>query len=1800
MSKPLAAPDTPGVIGAELWQKICEEKNRYAVPVVKLAALVAEDFHAEEAACELLHKVLALSPDASAVRDALSALYWKNKNHAALIALYRDELGNLRLKSTSDGAREAWLCEELARLYHLAGQSEDALLCRRRLLQLVPHHLPSLHYLEEIYAAQNKWRQWLTAAQEECTSPETDRLRQIALLLAIAEVQEQQFSDFAAARAAYESILGERLDPRHIPALRGLERVLRQLGEVEALYATLNKELALQKERERIGELYEEMALLCEEKLNDVSSAVAWWQKAHAAKPRTLNPIHHLKKLYRQQEDWLSYTGMQEKEITLLTAPASLPLHKELMVFYHERLHNTAQAIAHATSALACEAKEREVLRYLEQLYAAANDKAGLAATYRQEGAVCEETGDKEGFLCAYFEAGKLYQELGEVAQAIFCLQKVVAGDDTNNQALTLLVRLLEAAKEWQRMVDVCAKLAAVTSEPKEKAELYCKMATVCAQELGDTARALTYYASALHYDSENVPALQGIRRLLLAEERWAEAVDSMTKEASLLPEDKRSPLYFHIARLWEERLAVASEAVVAYETVLAQGFHHETADRLYRLYEQLGNFPAIAALLEKEIRNTPLKSPQLPRKLLELADIYAHRLHLSEKAAEIYTALLKNDRKSLPGLQGMAEILQERREWRALLPVLKQQLQLAAGDEERTALCHRLAALYEHELDQGEQAILYYEKTVALSPSHLATIHALLPLYHKWGRFSDEVALASKELALSGDTERIEEIHRQLGELWQTRLFDPHKAIYHYQQLWELSHKPEVAQILAALYRQCQMQEKLSEILPALLQEASDSQDIVAQVERHMELGETYRELGKTEAAMAQFRQVMEIEPSHEAAFSSLAELYEEKGYLQKLVALLEDNLELASDSALSGLHLRLGQLYVRLGEQDKAIAAFEKVVAAGEERAAIFLLYPLYLEKKCWDALVAILPRAILLSENAAARSELCCLIGNIYANEKEDAKSAETWLREAVKIFPAMSDAWQKLATLASVNGRFDEAAALLLDGANHATSQARRAELQLVLGKLYENELARPQDAALAYARCLETEPGLPEAIKRLGEIYYRQKEWSKLSPLLPRIITCTPKTEHQQLAMLYYRYGEAAAALNDSDAAVARYRTAVELDPDLFAAWVKLAELHYALGHSVEALATYRKIYEREAAKEKSEHAGKALSRLAELEAKCGETASAIAHYTTWLQKEPERKREIYPRLAELYQQSGDLVEALACWERALTEEADKTQRYTALRHKAEIFAQQGDSKRAVENWLQALQYKPEDGVAVGALVELYMAGGECEKARFRNDQEYQLLQDDAARVRNRCRKGDILWQGLRQAEPAIAAYAWALNLDACCREAIDKIAAIYQKIANYAALVKAYQSFLNHLPGDKNKIGLPVHLALGYLLLEKMQDSAGALAQFAQVLELDADNEAAQLAMAEIKAGLSEKKEEAAEAHLTLLRHDPFRVPSYIALCHLLPQLDRRLLAQQAFHAVSLLEPDQRVPSPGLDDKGSLCHRRPVGDQVARLLVPMAITPWFTCVALTGDMMAKPLSWSKSERQYGIHRHEHLKQKDPACQCAAEIAKILSCREPRVYSLPGEEPQLRLLPTDPPALLLSRHLTEKLQGEELRWLIIKHLFYVAQKQLVVLQLTTAELQKYAQVVAHTLPQAEKPAVTKIRECLEYVPGYANTWQETGTLPYRARQTLRRQPELGRQLIPATADSYVRTLDFSSNHLAFWVTGSLSLSLRMLYLLHQVRAGRWQPCPEALPWQELKVIPGVRELLVFNLEFAEKA
>ncbi|MCP5004842.1 MAG: tetratricopeptide repeat protein [Planctomycetes bacterium] len=642
-----------------------------------------------------------------------------------------------------------------------------------------------------------------------------------------------------------------------------------------------------------------------------------------------------------------------------------------------------------------------------------------------------------------------------------------------------------------------------------------------------------------------------------------------------------------------------------------------------------------------------------------------------------------------------------------------------------------------------------------------------------------------------------------------------------------------------------------------------------------HSLLGEIHFEQGLVEDALIDYKNALKLDDSTLGAHIGIIKiLLSEK----KFVLAQEQCKRALSDKNSENYQalILLSTCYEQQGKNEEAIKVLKQVIEKRpEDIGAHVRLSILYLRASGFDDAWS---EAEILSKISPAEAlpPVVYFVRGYVLLYRKDYKSAVVQLTEAAARMPRMAHSHYVLASALVETGKLEQAKTEYSTAINLAP-EFIDAQLGLAVLQLRERKYS---EAIQLGKDILRTDPENIAAMQIMGTAYLKNKDYeaaerqfkelSGLDPSVGDLCMATLSLESGQFskcikqcegiirlkpddARIYEILGFAHARRGEFDKGIEQFVKAIELDRNLYSAYLNLANTYIAAGKNTDAINTLKQLI---SLRPRNFNARVVLGNLLSSQ---GDIDGAVRVF--------EKVLEIKPgyipgyRLASLYLLKGMFGNAKTIFNRALKLGIENAVLYTGF-----AFAYQHDEKfqAAVLYSQKAIKLKPQVPYFRLMLINLYAAHGKVDKAREQleavtsiNDEERKeylglinLFQGDPE-------KGRLMALGLNKAFVSILNGFNVLAVKEL-RKASEIfpdnliprlfLASTFISSGQNEEAINIYNEIMENNPEFKSSYD---GLGKAYLLSEKRDE---AISTYRDLVKMDSDSVAARLTLASLLA----------------------------------------------------------------------------------------------------------------------------------------------------------------------------------------------------------------------------------------------------------------------------------------------------------------------------------------------------------
>lgn len=882
--------------------------------------------------------------------------------------------------------------------------------------------------------------------------------------------------------------------------------------------------------------------------------------------------------------------------------------------------------------------------------------------------------------------------------------------------------------------------------KPFRAGRLHFEMGRLYEAPLGETTEAVEHYQHAHSLLGDHLPAIRGARRGLLALGRAQEALPLFDAEIRLTAEpERKAQLFYEKGCLLEDQLGQRKEARDAFESALDLGPADVTRLKgVERIQSVSRSWDELSRSLEREANLVQGDVRHRAAVIAARARLFESHRRDAATATELYQRALEGDPQTLSALHALKRLHYSHQRWRDLIAVLSREAELASDSAVRALCYYRMGRLFLDRLGILDEGVRALERAAAENPDDAMILEELARAY-ELARRPQELAGVLERLAesTSSTAERLGHYQR-IGELYETALRDEAQAIDWYERARALdrAHVP-VLQALSKLYAQRGAFEPLIDVHVG---EAEAVQDPARRAAAHARIAEIYElKLDNAEQAMAHHARALGLLPGYSASFKALVRLLSHAGRYTELVELYERAVDRGSDAETKVTYLyKIGRLYEdALNAPDQAVVAYRRLLeVAPQELAALHSLQRAAENARLFEELIAALELEAERTGDRRRKLELYHRAGEVAETDLGDESRAIGLYKRAIELDKTYAPGYSALGRLYYKAGRTEELLETYKSELRLLGKGPGLAALLFKMGQLYEERLARDEDAIHSYRRAVDADPGHRAAHRALERKLGEKGLFDELAKLLEAEAAAIE--DLGQKARIAFRVGEVYEnRLKSPERALGAYEQALTADPEFGPARdARIRLLSEARDHRrlVEEL-------EREAETQRDPRlAMAALLRAAEVwRDDLNEPARAARAFEAVVQRDPSHVEALIA-LEALYADTGQweaLATVYATQARVLT---DPGARVGALRELGRLRSngKLEGTDRGRQAFGAILQLAPSDVGALGALERLALAESDAGLLAHVDAKLAAVLTDAVSVAAHETRLGELL------------------------------------------------------------------------------------------------------------------------------------------------------------------------------------------------------------------------------------------------------------------------------------------------------------------------------------------------------------------------------------------------------------------------------------------------------------------------
>lgn len=996
-----------------------------------------------------------------------------------------------------------------------------------------------------------------------------------------------------------------------------------------------------------------------------------------------------------------------------------------------------------------------------------------------------DESGHDVVLLCAEV----LWRRTGQAALAEPYYRRVRRGEPAHPRVLEFYRELFGDESKAMQLIQVLVQARRASKEAELRFELAKEVAELAERRAGSPDRAIEMWRAVMREDGYDARASRELERLYRDSGKWTALVDLLKDELDRVPDDAqhkedRIRRLLEIAELYRDKLNLEAMAQATLQRILSIEPRHEPSlEALGETYLKAGKFNDLLGVYARRLESAredgdEEREVELLRKVAEL---WADKLGNPQRALEPLSAVMALRPRDAQARSLLARIHEQRRDFRALITLRREELEELEGDE-ALALRIELARLAEERLGDRREAVDAWNEVLAHHGDVDQALAALARLYERESRWANAAEIIHRKLA-DCNREQAVRLLNHLGGLYSDRLHSRPDAVAVWAELLRLDpgHDKATRRLrdayiadrrwddLTSLYERQGRVADLVEVLQSAADRIGEVEERVALYRRVAALCQ--ERLGQPERALKALERTLAIQPDNLDVARELLPIYREQLNWARTMSTYEVLLKAERD----------------VDEQLKLIAAMQEVARDRLSSPTLTLhwaarAYRLRPEDESlregleqaaeradgWDELTRIYEERI--ADEAVEDAERLTLLGKLAVVARDrlyKPDDAQRYFRRIIALDPSDAGAMAALEEIYSSTRRWDDLSEVYRKRLDVTEEPAARLQTLRSLARIQERHLGDLEAATASHRAILEIEPADADALEALARIHRNRGEWSELAAVLSRKLELS-SSDTARVPLLFELGTLHATRLQEAARAVEEFESVLATEPNHRGAVQELenlrgAEPSTALAVSRVLLPYYKRVDDRVREAE-------AMEVIVEAE------------------EEPARRREQLETLAAIYEKMVERrQDALRIRERLFAGDPGQWQaRQTLHRLGAEL----GEIERVARAYEQAL---------AGMTAEATQAEQEGrtlprERAALRRD----MLLEFAAMLRDE----------LQRPEDAERAYAEVLEHDETHQSAYEALQSLLAARGADKELVALYRRRVDVTfnPGEQKQL----------------------------------------------------------------------------------------------------------------------------------------------------------------------------------------------------------------------------------------------------------------------------------------------------------------------------------------------------------------------------------------------------------
>jgi tetratricopeptide (TPR) repeat protein len=831
------------------------------------------------------------------------------------------------------------------------------------------------------------------------------------------------------------------------------------------------------------------------EKLSRPDYAANCYSQALSLQPNNDHALEGAANIYRKAQQWPELVAVLTKRADAQGSPIKArDFRAEAADVLEARVGDDKRAREIAEKVLAEDPAQAKALQVLERIYISQDDYKSLVALLDKKAEALTGAARSEA-LCEIAETWE--DRLKDDTKAADFYEKARGEDARNITALKGLERLYARSGQNEKLLHVLEAQIIVAATPRQKIELYNRVAAIYEEEFVDHAKATAAFESVIAIDQSNDPALTGLARLYRVTRHWDNLVDLLERHAQIVESSARkADLHAQRGRVLLDPIGSIDRAREAFEKALESDSANSAAlEGAAKVRALKGDVKAAAEALDALAAQA--KTPQEKAEAFVRAGKILEEKHDLDGAVERYKRALDAVDDYGPATARLRDLYAARGDSQGAIEILQREIEAADGTNQRAKLWTDVAKIYRDNVESPAKAMEAAQKAVLLDSTNEDASTMLGELKFDVGEFAEAAKLLAQRAGRAKDLGKDEGVRIALkyGQAL-AKSGDEAAALEAFAKARELapgdrSVQKSAADAAFAIGRY----EQARKDYDALLQAHSKEMERPERALVLTNLGRSASKLGDAAAAVRFLSEATELEPSSMEAADALADAYGQQGKWEEVARVKRHKAEQAPSDKRYDFFIELGELYAsKLSDKVQAARSFMSALEARpDDRRLLMKLVQLYSEGQDWSRLVEVILRLADLVDDRSQLAKYYLTAAQLCAQQLSRPDEGATYYERALEYDPSSIRALEGLAEVRVARKEFsllESAVKKALSKLTGDGAKASQARGYAALGDAIASQADKTDDAIASYEKAQELDASI-DLTDKLATLYLRE-------------------------------------------------------------------------------------------------------------------------------------------------------------------------------------------------------------------------------------------------------------------------------------------------------------------------------------------------------------------------------------------------------------------------------------------------------------------------------------------------------------------------------------------------------------------------------------------------------------------------------------------------------------------------------------------------------------------------------------